>query len=291
MMTGEQQMPFDPNQMWVTPAGFVPMPSVQTPNFPMWVDKNFDTLNNEPYFFSWWQLLGKTFIWLVIGGVIAALLFIILSFVGSMFTDALQQSTVSFQTNPLLPLLLLFIGFLWSFVGNIAVGLVYGLFFGKKYYNTSKMLGFLLLTNAIILIVLIPVYLIFSKQVDTLFLVLGFHIVFSVFVSASQIEFLANPNFAGSALMGNVLGFAMVILWYSVVYKLAHVSSVQQQTYLLMVLPPILAFTLVPFFSWIWEKVYYKFYEMGNNVFYIPSISEVAEEHPVQEDEVNVEIG
>jgi len=41
---------------------------------------------NEPGNLSGWQLVGKTFIGLVIGGIIAALLFIILSFMGTMFT-------------------------------------------------------------------------------------------------------------------------------------------------------------------------------------------------------------
>ena len=58
-----------------------------------------------------------------------------------------------------------------------------------------------------------------------------------------------------------------------------------------MILPPVLAYALIPLGSGIWEKIYYKFYELGNNGFYIPSISEREEE--MEEDsnseEVNVE--
>jgi hypothetical protein len=57
-----------------------------------------------------------------------------------------------------------------------------------------------------------------------------------------------------------------------------------------MILPPVLAYTLVPFGSGIWEKIYYKFYELGNNGFYIPSIGERDEEEGDDTNqEVNVE--
>jgi hypothetical protein len=58
-----------------------------------------------------------------------------------------------------------------------------------------------------------------------------------------------------------------------------------------MVLPPILAYALIPLGSGIREKIYYKFYELGNNGFYIPSISEREEEmeEESKSEEVNVE--
>ena len=77
---------------------------------------------NPPSNLSGWQLVAKVFIGLVIGGIIAALLFIVVSFIGNMFTTALGQQAGEFSvTNPLLPLILLFIGFISTFIGNIAV--------------------------------------------------------------------------------------------------------------------------------------------------------------------------
>ncbi|HBB03602.1 TPA: hypothetical protein DCZ39_01695 [Patescibacteria group bacterium] len=93
---------------------------------------------NEPSNLSGWQLIGKVCIGILIGGTIAALLFVILSFMGSMFTSAFGQQA-GFTANPLLSLVLLFIGFLSTFIGNIAIGGIYNLFFNRKYYNTSKM--------------------------------------------------------------------------------------------------------------------------------------------------------
>ncbi|MEI8008016.1 MAG: hypothetical protein WCI00_00795 [bacterium] len=53
-------------------------------------------------------MVGKVLIGFLIGGVIAALLFVILSFMGGMFTSAFGQQGGS-SINPLLSLVLLFI--------------------------------------------------------------------------------------------------------------------------------------------------------------------------------------
>lgn len=247
---------------------------------------------NPPSNLSGRQLVAKILMGLVIWGIIAALLFIVVSFIGGMFTSALgAQTTELSSANPLLRLILLFIGFISTFIGNIAVAGVYSLFYSKKYYDVTKMFGLLFLTNGILFFILAPVYILFGSQIETLFVILGFHVMFSVFASAAQIEFSSNPNYAGSSLMGNILGFAFALLIYGLIYKLNGWSAPQQKIYLFMILPPVLAYALIPLGSGIWEKIYYKFYELGNNGFYIPSISEREEE--MEEDsnseEVNVE--
>ena len=247
---------------------------------------------NPPSNLSGRQLVAKILMGLVIWGIIAALLFIVVSFIGGMFTSALgAQTTELSAANPLLRLILLFIGFISTFIGNIAVAGVYSLFYSRKYYDVTKMFGLLFLTNGILFFILAPVYIMFGSQIETLFVILGFHVMFSVFASAAQIEFTSNPNYAGSSLMGNILGFAFALLIYGLIYKLNGWSAPQQKIYLFMVLPPILAYALIPLWSGIREKIYYKFYELGNNGFYIPSISEREEE--IEEDnkseEVNVE--
>ncbi|MEI7558935.1 MAG: hypothetical protein WCJ45_09550 [bacterium] len=75
---------------------------------------------NEPSNLSGWQLVGKVCIGLLIGGIIAALLFVILTFMGEMFKSAFGQQGSS-NVNPLLSLVLLFIGFMSTFIGNIAI--------------------------------------------------------------------------------------------------------------------------------------------------------------------------
>jgi len=250
---------------------------------------------NEPSNLSGWQLVGKACIGILIGGVIAALLFVILSFMGGMFTSAFGQQGGS-TVNPLLSLVLLFIWFLSTFIGNIAVAGLYSLFYNRKYYNTSKMFGLLFLTNGILFFFLAPIYIVFASQIDILFLVLWFHILFSVFASASQIEFSTNPNYSASAFMGNVLWFVLAFLAYSLIYKMSGSAAVQQKIYLFMLFPPILGYTLIPFGSGIREKIYYKFYELGNNGFYIPSVTESDDTEETEGtdttntgDEINVE--
>ena len=245
---------------------------------------------NEPSNVSGRQLVAKVVIGLAIWGVISALLFVVMSFMGSMFSSALgQQSQEVATANPLLPIILLFIGFLSTFIGNIAVAGAYSLFYSKRYYDISKTLGLLFLTNGILFFILAPIYLIFAGHIETLFIILGFHVVFSVFVSACQIEFTTNPNYAGSALMGNVLGFALALLMYGLIYKSSLSSGPQQKIYLFMLLPSLLAYGLIPLGAGIWEKIYYKAYELGNNGFYLPSPGEDEDETINPDDEINVE--
>ncbi|PJA48066.1 MAG: hypothetical protein CO170_03850 [candidate division SR1 bacterium CG_4_9_14_3_um_filter_40_9] len=233
---------------------------------------------NEPNNQSGWQVIGRAFLGLAVGGIIAALLFVILTFIGGMFITALGGADatggLASRPNPLLPLILLFIGFLSTFIGNISVSGLYSLFYGKKYTNATKTFGLLLLTNGILFFILAPIYLVFSKDVQTLFIVLGFHVLFSVFISACQVEFSSNPNYSGSAFMGNIIGFAAALLMYAIIYKSATTGDTQKQTYLLMLLPSILGYTLIPLGAGLREKIYYKFYEMGNNGFFIPSPSD-----------------
>jgi hypothetical protein len=126
-------------------------------------------------------------------------------------------------------------------------------------------------------------------------LVLGFHVLFSIFVSAAQIEFSTNPNYCASSMVGSILGFVLAFLMYVLVYKSAGTADPQQKTYLFMLLPPILGYTIIPFGAGLREKVYYKFYELGNNGLYIPSVAEVTEEDAEQDtnldggDEINIE--
>lgn len=246
----------------------------------------------EPFNLTWRQIFWKTWIWLIIGWIIAAILFITLSFTWKMFTDAFQQANEMIRTNPILPFLLLFIWFLWTFIWNIWIAWAYNLFFNKKYYDISKMFGSLLLTNWILLFILAPIYIVFSKQIDTLFLILWFHVFFSVFISANQIEFLSNPNYSASALMGNVLGFSLALLIYSIIRKTSWMWSIQNKVYLLMLIPSIVWYAIIPFGSWIREKIYYQMYEMWNNPLYIPSWRNIENDTEIkdEDEQANIEL-
>jgi len=262
----------DLQNLWISQLTAIPMPMQK---FNAEREKN---LFNEPNNLSGRQIIGKTFTGLAVGGIISALLFVIITFIGWMFLSALGGADgtwgLASRPNPLLPLILLFIGFLSTFIGNISVSGLYSLFYSKKYTNATKTFGLLLLTNGILFFILAPIYLVFASNIQTLFIILWFHVIFSVFISACQVEFSSNPNYSGSAFMGNIIWFAGALLIYSIIYKVATGGDTQQQTYLLMLLPSILWYTLIPLWASIREKIYYKFYEMGNNGFFIPSPSD-----------------
>jgi hypothetical protein len=254
-------------------------------------------LTNEPSNISWRQIIGKIGVGLGIWWVITAVLFMITTFVWGMFSSAMiwtGAGTSWTTSNPILSIILLFIGFISTFIGNLAVAGMYNLFFSRKYINGSKVYGLLLLTNWLLFFIFAPIYLIFSSQVQILFIVLWFHIVFSIFISACQTEFSANPNYSGSTLIGNTIGFALAIVTYCIIYKQSLLNGAEKQTYLLMLLPTILGYTLIPLGASIREKIYYKSYEMGNNAFYLSSIDEreeLSEEetNKKDDDEINIE--
>jgi hypothetical protein len=238
------------------------------------MDRLNKTFSIEPSQSSWRELTGKFFIWLIIWGIISVLLFVILSFVWSVFTESMSQTWEFIKSNPILPLLLLLIWFLSSFIWNLATAGIYGLFFGQRYHNVGKTIWLLLLTNGLLFIILAPVYLIFSSDINTLFIILGFHIMFSIFLSSNQIEIVSNPNYSASSLIGTTLWFAVTILIYSIIRKSAMWEGTQEKIYLLLLFPSIIGFSIIPLWLGIRESIYHKMYEVWNNGFYTPSIDE-----------------
>ena len=261
-----------------------------------------DSLNKsltvEPSKSSWRAITGKFFIWLVVWGIISVLLFMILSFVWSVFTWAMWQAWEFVKSNPVLPLLLLLIWFLSSFIWNLALAGIYWLFFGERYYNTWKTMWLLLLTNWLLFVILAPVYLIFSADINTLFIILWFHIMLSIFLSSNQMENVANPNYSASSLIGTTIWFTITILIYSLIWKSATSTWTQNKLYMLLLMPPVIWFAIMPIWLWIRESIYYKMYEMGNNWFFTPSIQEPTQEeentnfsNPIDEDsDINIDL-
>ena len=97
---------------------------------------------SEPNYNSGWQVLAKWTIGLGVWVVIWFLIFIILYMVQSMLSQALQNNVASAgvtTVNPLLPLILIVIAFIATFIGNVMLAGVYNLFYSTKYYDLGKM--------------------------------------------------------------------------------------------------------------------------------------------------------
>ncbi len=249
-------------------------------------------LSTEPAKTSGWALFGKFLIGLLVWCIISILLFIILSFVWGIFVDTMSQKSEFVIKNPMLPLLILFVGFLASFLGNLSVAWIYGLFFGDRYTSISKTIGILLLTNGILFVFFIPIYLMFSSDINTLFVLLGLHIIFSIFVSNQQVETISKPNHGPSSLVGTTLWFVFVVLVYSIVWKIANVWSNQNQIYLLLLTPSIIWFSLMPLGFGIRERIYYKMYELWNNWFYVSwdASEEIKPDLIDENDDINIDL-
>lgn len=245
----------------------------------MWIEPNNPTN---------WEIIGKVVLWLIIGVIIWIFILVVLILLWGMFDQAITNyaNGNTMTTNPILPLVLIWITFICTFIWNIIVAWCYNLFFSSKYYDMSKMFKFTITSNFLLFFMFIPLYIVFYDNILLAFVILCFHILFSVFISYNCIEFITNPNYAASNLIWSTIWFSLsllIILW---IYK-SQTWEINKN--ILLMWPTILAYTFVPLFHSIWEKIYYKFYENWNNFFYIPSIDEVLVEEEEYEDESNVE--
>ncbi len=249
-------------------------------------------LFKEPHNPKGIEIFSKTMIGLIIWVLISFLIFIILILVWGMFEAAIQNRMTNnaSTTNPLLPLILIVIAFFATLIGNIIITGFYNLFFSNKYYDISKMFKLTLLNNIILFFVFAPLYIIFYDKIQILFIILAFHIIFSVFLSLSNIEFTTNPNYVSVHMIWTSIWLLLSILIFAFFYKTNELSD-QGIIKTFLTLPAILAYTLTPLLHSIWEKIYYKFYQMNNNFLYIPSLDEVIvdEDEENWDDNINVE--
>lgn len=244
----------------------------------------------EPANPNWWQVFIKAWLWLIVGLIISFLVFIILLLVGGIVQEALNNRIVGAEgVNPLLPLILLVIAFLGTFIGSIILAVIYNLIFTEKYYDMSKMFALTLFANIVVFIFFIGLYLLFAGGIEQLFFVLAFHIIFTVFLSIALIEMSTNPNYAAVHLVGVAIGLVIAVVLFAIAYKVIDVNE-GRSVNLLLSLPPVLAYCSLPFWHGVREKLYFKFYESGNNFFYIPSLSEVlVDEEETSEVDVEME--
>lgn len=244
-------------------------------------------LFEEPNHLSGWQILWKTLIGLVVGVIISILLFVLISFIWNLFSQALMIGSNSWS-NSMLSLLIILIAFLVTFIWAFAIAGAYNIFFSKRYNNMSKTFSLLLLTNAILFVFVTPIYFLFSSNVETLFFILWFHVLFAIFVSFLQIDFVNKPNYSSSTLVGNMFGLSIAFFVYAIIRNSASVGTVENKVYLLLLFPPVLWYTLVTLWAGLRDKIYYKLYEIGTNPFYLPS-EDVSNEEESSEEDVNVE--
>jgi hypothetical protein len=241
--------------------------------------------DNAPNDVTIWSFFGKIFIGVVVWICVAALLFATLT--------AIWWLTWSDDgnINSILWVLLPVVWFVVWFVWNLVLAWLYNIFFSKRYYNLWKMFGLIFTSSLILFIFFFLIYVLF-KDMRSLYTILWFQIIFELFISVNLIDFLSQPNYSASSLMGNTLWCVL-----SVIIHLAIVSSITEFNILFIVLSAVLAYTMTIFGAGIWDAIYYKFYEWWSNPFYLPSLNELREERQKEEtkkekeeEEVNVDM-
>ena len=87
------------------------------------------------------------------------------------------------------------------------------------------MFNFTLVSNIILFFFFIPLYIVFYSSIDSLFIVLAFHILFAIYVAYTANEFTTNPNYSGSHLVGSSIGMSVAILIFAIMYHSMDVAT------------------------------------------------------------------
>jgi len=246
--------------------------------------------NNQPVNPTWYTILFKLLIGLIIWIIMSLVVF--LAFVGlwAKIDMALKNAGQNIPFTPLVWLSFMGIALIISIMWSIIISIVYNVLREDDYYDIKIMSSGILTSNLLILIIFLVFYIYtwsVLNDIDKLFLVYGFHLFFSIFISFMIMDVLKNPNYSPVYIIWNSFWFIMALLIFFIIYT--SYSGKWVDTKNILFYPPILAFSIIPFISTIWEKLYYKFYEMWNDFLYVPSLSEVmVDEEEV--DEVNVEV-
>jgi MFS family permease len=240
------------------------------------------SLINEPQNPGWWQIVWKTFIWLLIGGILSFLVFAIMSV---LWTDFFTKSEGMFMS-----LVFIIIACIVTIIGvGIFAGLL-NLMFGSDYYDFAKMFGFSVLANGLLVFLFLPVYLMMSDSLDVLLFVLAFHVMFAFFISYTLIEFTTNPSYSASSLIWSVLGFGITLMIYMVIYNMTKWDVDWTNTLNLSVLSPFLiSYTVIPLCHGIRTQIYYGIYTGGSNPLFVPQLADVTQTQE-EVDEVTVEV-
>lgn len=239
--------------------------------------------DNAPSDVTAWSFFGKIILGIVVWICVAALLFATLSALWWLSGDGEGMNSIIWVILPV-------VGFIVGFVGNLALALLYNIFFSKRYYSFSKMAWLIFASLIICLLFFVPYFL--YDNMAALYAMLWFQVIFELFIAKNLIDFLSQPNYSASSLMGNTLWVVLAILVHIVIINKTDVTK-----FIPIIVSVILAYATIAIWSWIWDAIYYKFYEWWNNPFYLPSLNELREERrkeeikkAKEEEDVNVDM-
>ena len=266
--------PIGNSQLWSNPIQDVK--NMKKPDISM-----FD---NAPNDVTAWPFFGKIVLWVIVWVCVAVLLFATLS--------ALWWLTAPEEgANTIIGVLLPVVGFIVGFVWNLALALLYNIFFSNKYYSFGKMAGLIFASLIICLLFFVP-YFLYMDNTPILYAILWFQIIFQLFIAKNLIDFLSQPNYSASSLMWNTLWVVLAILVHVVI-----ISAITVENVIPVIASCVVAYIMIAVGSWLWDAIYYKFYQWWSNPFYLPSLNELREERRKEEikkakenEEINVDM-
>jgi hypothetical protein len=160
-------------------------------------------------------------------------------------------------------MIMLIIAFLGSMVGNMLVAFVYGMMYGGIYPSVGKLASYALTTNVILFLILAPLYIVVYSSVSSLFMVLGFHTIFSVFITSVMNEASIDSHYSLSSLVGGMLGMSATVLVFILIYKMVILNTLDisgtatsNQIKIMLSIPALLTYTFMPLAHTIWQKIY-----------------------------------
>jgi len=245
---------------------------------------------NSPTNPNWWVIITKLIVWLIVWLVFSGIVFLMFVWLWASIDQAVANSANNFSFSPLIWLSFMWIWLIVSIVGSLIIAWIYNVLWNEDYYDMKIMSSWIWAIN---LLLFIPFGLLYffvwtiQQSMENLFIVYWFHLFFSIFVSFIIMDNTKNPNYSSVSVIWNSFWFIIALLIFFIIYSLYSTKAGSWQKNILFY-PTILSFSIIPFISAIWEKIYYKFYEMWNDFLYIPSISEVLVDEE-ENDEINVE--
>ncbi len=261
-------------------------------NSQIWLDpgkvtkKNNDVamFDNAPYDVTAWSFFWRFLISAVVWVCVAALLFGTLSATSGLVWDWDKQYEIQWILLPI-------VWFIVWFVCNLVLALLYNIFLSKRYYSFSKMFWLIFTASLLILPLFIAIFatckFVLNWTNDVLYLVLKFHIIFMLYISLNLMDFMAQPNYSASSLIWNTIWFVLATF----------LALILPMDIIYITISAVVSYASIALWAWIWDAIYYKFYEWWNNPFYLPSLSELREERKKEEikkskeeEDVNVEI-
>ena len=255
---------------------------------------NNEISNYQPQDISWLALWVRLVWWLITWSLIWLLIFAISVLFGSLFTKALEQVTnQNIATDPVLWMILLVIWFITWIVWSTLTSIITWLVEWEKYPSIITLIKLSFVPNIILFLVIAPAYLVRNNDIIGWYAILSIHTVLSIFIAQTMIDISSQPTYSASSLMGSSLWLGIYILIFSVLFKMfsaqwSQVASDASTLQILLSIPPLLAYTLIPFVSWLWTKIYFV---IGTDLFYTATYAErmVSQSQDITPDAINVD--